>query len=203
MASLATVKAAARESARSLTDAIVLLFKGKVALNNRRVNRLTEVFKSTLVERALLSANQKFIQLESDVAQMAARLGRAPPEILVTTHPIGIMALSEKCLFVSQAELETCTSEQLKAVVGHELAHIARGDHLHLARPPNHTQELAADRLGVELSGEPDAMVSWLERIAKEDPIAAQGNQVYPPISKRIEEILKSRRSNSTPRFRE
>lgn len=181
-----------------LADAGVMLFKGRGALSERRAARLIEVFKESLVDSEILASNPALARLEADLADIAVKLGRPPPRIVVTSHPIGMMAPSDKVLIVSQQELEKSTSRELKALAGHEMAHISRGDHLHFNRPATHTQELAADRLGVELSGEPQAMISWLERRAKEDPLSAHGTLVYPPISKRIDEILKLGKSKAT-----
>ena len=191
MMSFVVFKAIAGESVKMVIDAGVMLFKGKAAMNERRVGRLIKLFETTLVDISTISANPKFVQLEVDIAEMAAKINRPPPKILVTTQTIGMAAPSDKILLLAQAELENSSAKELRALAGHELGHISRGDHLNFDRPPNHMQEFAADRIGVELSGEPAAMISWLERLARESPDSARETLIYPSVSSRIEGILR------------
>ena len=116
--------------------------------NAERVNEIIKTIKHTLLDSELLAVNPKYVQLEADIAEMAAKVGIPPPKIMVTRLPLGSMAApSEEIILVAESELEQATSRELKATAGHELGHISRGDHLTFD-PSRHwdVQDLAAQK---------------------------------------------------------
>jgi Zn-dependent protease with chaperone function len=191
MSAFDIIKIISREARIGLGDAAIALTKGKVAMAERRVVRLLEQFAHDIVPAQELVGHAKFQQLQKDVAEMAAKIGRKPPEIKVLRSSIMLMgAPSDRILLVSMEELEGATSAQLKGMLGHELGHVVRGDYLSLNRPTNHIAEFEADRIGAELSGEHGAMATWLRARAETNPMAEIGTHVYPKHSERIRRIL-------------
>lgn len=120
-------------------------------------------------------------------AELAARLGLAVPTIrlLRTDAPLAVSGgLRRPTVVLSSWLLERLDRRELEAVLGHELAHLARRDHLtrwcgrllrdatvylpggwYALRLLEADQELAADALAVGATGRPLAMAGALGKV--------------------------------------
>ena len=128
--------------------------------------------------------------LEKNLAEMTSRAGMKVPDVIVHHVSSGLNAVSDDIITINAADFKRFSSDELHGAAGHELGHIRRKDYLNSARPNNHAQEFAADRLGVDFSQKPEALASYLSKIARDEPYAAKGNKTYPPIEERIKRIL-------------
>lgn len=121
------------------------------------------------------------------VAALAGRLGLAPPavRILQLDAPLAVTGgLRRPSIVLSTWLLDRLDAAELQAVLTHELAHLARGDHLtrwlgrllrdatvylpggwYALRALEDDEELAADALGVDVTRQPRAMASALAKV--------------------------------------
>lgn len=188
------LKEMARGVGVGLKETSVFLTKGRKALAELHLAKLLRTVETVAEEEMTRDPGllQKARRLEQDIAEMATKLGKKPPKLVVLKNSlVNLAAPTEEVVLADVRELLESSSEELRVLAGHELGHIERGDYGRVfGRALTHTSEYEADRIGVELSGKPDAMVSWLERMKMKDPVAAQGSLVYPPTQSRIDRIL-------------
>lgn len=154
---------------------------GLTALGSFGLGLVRLVLLGRVIARSGKRADRR---LQVSIARLAARLGIAPPPVLVCPYdrPLALACgLRRSVVLLSTWMLEHLDREELEAVLAHEVAHVARRDSLAVwlalilrdacwylptvwaaYRQLQHEKELACDELAVALTGRPLALASAL-----------------------------------------
>ncbi len=143
--------------------------------------RYQQEARSGIIERITSHhPDPKLAQMAADFESMldhplARKYLKHKPELFVSKSNFPNPSIvGEKIIDVPRTLVEHLTPKELKAIVGHELGHLVRGDThpraitltSRKARKSNQQMERMADKLGVVLSESPEALKSSLEKIA-------------------------------------
>lgn len=170
-------------------------WKGEAVAKEIMLKRVWQTIEPHIVPIEKVTEHAKYKELVKAVEELAPKAGIKTPEIFVIRGKNFIKAVRNKGIVISEDELAKNTIPELRALMGHELKHIAHGDTERLFGSRNQQIERTADAFSARLTGDPESLMSAISKMGDEN---IRGNRLYPSIRSRILHLQKIARGEQT-----